>query len=328
MRLRRSACDGPGLRRVRRGRGFGYLDEQGDRVTDPALLDRVRTLAIPPAWQEVWICPHDNGHIQAVGKDAAGRRQYIYHEAWRSRRDEEKHQRVLALARRLPKVRERIHQDLVLPGLVRPRVVAGALRILDRGVFRVGGEEYAEDSRGVATLLRRDVRVRGKDLNFHFTAKGGIDRTANLTDLELAALVKSLRRGKQDDDRLFAHNGYEVHADDVNERFKQLAGSDFTVKDMRTWTATVLAATEYAAHDLPSSKTAAKRLDSQVMKAVSEQLGNTPTIARKSYVDPRVVEAFHAGHSIAPTLRRLVGKSPEEIREPLERAVIRLLTAL
>ncbi|MCG8920322.1 DNA topoisomerase IB [Actinokineospora sp. PR83] len=325
MRLRRSRCDGPGVRRVRRGRGFAYVDDSGDRVDDPAVLDRVRELVIPPAWRDVWICPHPNGHIQAVGTDDAGRRQYLYHERWRSQRDEQKHERVLALARRLPKIRARIHDDLVRPGLSRERVIAGALRILDRGVFRVGGEEYAEDSRGVATLLRSHVRVRKDELAFHFPAKGGIDREAVIRDAELADLVRALRRGKGEEDRLFAHDGHVIRAEEVNERFKRFAGERFTVKDMRTWTATVLAAAEYGAREQPSSKTAARRLDAEVMRAVAEQLGNTPTVARQSYVDPRVVEAFHSGRSIEATLRRIRGKPEEEIREPLERAVIRLL---
>ena len=327
MRLRRSRCDGPGMTRVRRGRGFGYLDESGERVTDPELLTRARELVIPPAWKDVWICPHPNGHIQAVGTDDAGRRQYLYHEQWRSRRDELKHRRVLALAKKLPKVRARIHEDLVLPGLGRERVIAGALRILERGVFRVGGEEYAEDSRGVATLLRSHVRVRGEELSFHFPAKGGVDRAAVIRDAELAALVRSLRRGKAEGDRLFAHGGHEVRAEEVNERFKEFAGREFTVKDMRTWSATVLAAAEYAARELPSSASAGRRLDAEVMRAVAEQLGNTPAIARKSYVDPVVVEAFHAGRSIESALRRVRGKSEQEARAILERAVVRLLSS-
>ncbi|WP_424187415.1 DNA topoisomerase IB [Actinokineospora sp. G85] len=326
MRLRRSGPDGPGLTRVRHGRGFRYLDADGAKVADRELLDRVRALAIPPAWQDVWICPHANGHIQAVGTDAAGRRQYRYHDAWRVQRDEVKHTRVLTLARRLPQVRATIHSDLVRPGLTRERAVAGALRILDRGVFRVGGEEYADDSRGVSTLLASHVLVAGDELTFRFPAKGGLERAAAIRDRELAALIRSLRRGKAADDRLFAHRDWEVRADVVNQRFKELAGEDFTVKDMRTWSATVLAATEYAAREPPSSKTAATRLDAEVMRAVAEQLGNTPAIARKSYVDPRVVDAFHEGRSIAGTLRRLAGKGPDEIREPLERAVIRLLS--
>ncbi|SDD08187.1 DNA topoisomerase IB [Actinokineospora iranica] len=333
MRLRRSDCAGPGIRRVRRGRGFGYVDENGLRVTDPQVLDRVRALAIPPAWRDVWICPHPNGHIQAVGTDDAGRKQYIYHEQWRKERDEEKHERVLALARRLPRVRERIHADLTLPGLPRERVVAGALRILDRGVFRVGGEEYAEenDSRGVSTLLRGHVTMRAGELRFRFPAKSGIERVAAIRDPELARLIGALRRGRADDERLFVYRVDDavqhLRAAEVNERFKEFAGDRFTVKDMRTWTATVLAAAEFGARSVPRSKTAAKRAEAEVMRAVAEQLGNTPTVARQSYVDPRVAEAFRDGRTIEAALRRIGGGdvSAPEVRESLERAVLRLL---
>ncbi|PPK70848.1 DNA topoisomerase IB [Actinokineospora auranticolor] len=329
MRLRRSDCSGPGIRRVRHGRGFRYVDADGDAVRDPSVLERVRGLVIPPAWREVWICPYPAGHIQAVGLDDAGRRQYVYHERWREDRDAEKHDRVLSLAHKLPKVRARVLEDLTRPGLGRERVLAGALRVLDRGVFRIGGEEYAEENNthGVSTLLRGHVRLKGNELTFDFPAKGGIDRSATIRDPELSRLISSLRRNRADDDRLFAyrdgHDRRELRAAEVNERFKELAGDRFTVKDMRTWTATVLAATTFATHDGPPSK----RAEAAVMRAVSEQLGNTPAMARKSYVDPRVTEAFRAGETIEPTVRRLAARDLDapEVREPLERAVIRLL---
>jgi DNA topoisomerase-1 len=338
VRLRRSDLSKRGFRRVRCGTGWTYFDADGVRITEPAVRDRLRDLVIPPAWREVWICPYDNGHIQAVGLDDAGRRQYLYHPEWRRARDEEKHERVLVLADRLPDVRKKIHEDLTSDGLGRDRVLAGTLRILDRGVFRIGGDEYAEenDSRGVATLLREHVRLRGDELRFAFPAKGGVQRTAGIRDPELAKLVASLRRGREDGQRLFAYrNGdgerTEVHAQDVNERFKELAGEEFTVKDMRTWTATVLAATEFAARELPGSDRAAKRAEAGVMRTVAEQLGNTPSVARKSYVDPRVCEAFREGRTIEPALRRIGrvdgrdGRDGNETRERLEQAVLELL---
>nr|WP_285606437.1 DNA topoisomerase IB [Actinokineospora globicatena] len=322
MRLRRSECGSAGIRRRRVGRGFSYTRDDG-RVVTGEEKERIRALAVPPAWGEVWICPFPTGHIQAVGVDEAGRKQYLYHEQWRVDRDAEKHERVLVLARRLPGVRERIEADLSGRGLTRDRVLAGALRILDRGVFRVGGEEYAEenDSRGVSTLLRGHVVPRDGQLYFEFPAKSGQQRVATIKDPLLGKLIVALRKGKKDDDRLFCHKDGEIRAAEVNERFKEFAGNDFTVKDMRTWTATVLAATEFAAYDGPPSK----RAVSAVMKAVAEQLGNTPAMARKSYVDPRVVEAFTDGRTIQTALKRLAGKGPDEIREPLERAVLRLL---
>jgi DNA topoisomerase I len=322
MRLRRSDVNGVGIRRRRCGRGFSYTNGDGERVTGPEALERIRGLVIPPAWREVWICPHSNGHIQAVGLDDAGRRQYLYHQQWRRERDEEKHERVLDLAARLPEVRARIEADLTEPGLGRDRVLAGALRILERGVFRTGGEEYAEenDSRGVATLLCEHVCRHGGELRFTFPAKGGVERSAALRDSELSRLVAVLRRGRSAGDRLFAYrNGTgelkELRAQDVNERFKELAGPDFTVKDMRTWTATVLAAAEFAGREPPGSGRAARRAEAGVMRMVAEQLGNTPTVARRSYVDPRVSGAFRDGRTIEPALDG----------EARERAVLRLL---
>lgn len=334
MRLRRSDGTGPGIRRVRRGRGFSYVDAAGEPVADPETLARVRALVIPPAWRDVWICPFPNGHIQAMGTDDAGRRQYLYHEDWRTARDAEKFDRMLDLAVRLPRVRTSIGTDLRASGLGYARVLAGALRILDRGVFRTGGEEYAEenDSRGVATLLREHVRLRAGELRFRFPAKGGIERVAVVRDTELARLVSALRRGRDDHERLFAYrNGSggrrEITARDINLRFKELAGEEFTVKDMRTWTATVLAATEFAGLDRPGSKTAGQRAEAAVMRAVAEQLGNTPAVARRSYVDPRVCAAFRDGHTIESTLQRLSTKDldGERTRAALERAVVRLL---
>jgi DNA topoisomerase IB len=331
VRLRRSVVTGPGIRRVRRGRGFSYTAPDGSPVTDPETLDRIRGLVIPPAWRDVWISPYHNGHIQAVGTDDAGRRQYLYHTEWRRARDEEKHERVLDLAEKLPAVRARIEDDLSKPGLGRDRVLAGVLRILDRGVFRTGGEEYAEenDSRGVATLLREHVRLRGDELRFDFPAKSGIDRSAVIRDPLLAKLIGALRRGRADDERLFAYrNGTgerrELRAQDVNERFKELAGNEFTVKDMRTWTATVLAAVEFACCAAPTSQRAHKRAEAGVMKAVAEQLGNTPAVARRSYVDPRVCQAFQKGRTIEAALGD-VKEVDNEAREALERAVLRLL---
>jgi DNA topoisomerase-1 len=311
------------------------VDGAGQRVSDAQTLERIQGLVIPPAWRDVWICPFGNGHIQAVGLDDAGRKQYLYHDEWRRTRDEEKFNRVLVLARRLPTVRAEIQQDLTSSGLKRDRVLAGALRILDRGVFRTGGEEYAEenDSRGVTTLLCEHVRVRGPELWFHFPAKSGVERDAGIRDPELARLVAALRRGRPGEDRLFVYrNGSgrrELRAGEVNERFKELAGEEFTVKDMRTWTATVLAATEFAAVAVPRSQRGWKRAEAGVMRAVAEQLGNTPAVARRSYVDPRVVRAFQDGRTIEATLRRAgrAGMADNDLRERVERAVLRLLRA-
>ncbi|AXB42876.1 DNA topoisomerase IB [Amycolatopsis albispora] len=326
--LVRSEVGGPGIRRVRRGRGFAYLTEDGTKVTDAATLDRIRGLVIPPAWRDVWICADPAGHIQAVGTDDAGRRQYLYHEQWRRERDEEKHDRVLELARKLPRWRRAVAEDLARPGLGRRRVLAAALRLLDRGIFRTGGEEYAEEngSHGVATLLREHVRVSGDELRFRYTAKGGADRAVSVRDPELVKAVKALRRNNSGSDRLLVHRSgrawHEVRAEDINDRFKELAGDEFTAKDLRTWNATVLAAAAFGR----DSDHVSKRTETAVMKEVAEALGNTPAVARDSYVDPRVVRAFEEGETIERAVRRARDLDDEKRRETLERAVIRLLS--
>jgi DNA topoisomerase IB len=335
MRLRRSDPCGNGIRRQRSGRGFRYLDRDDAAVRDDGTLDRIRDLVIPPAWRDVWICPQPNGHIQAVGTDDAGRRQYLYHSQWRRSRDEAKHRRVVELAKRLPDLRTAIDADLSAAGLGRQRVLAGALRMLDRGIFRTGGEEYAQDNgtRGVATLLRGDVEVRDGAVEFCYPAKGGIERRARIRDRELAALVTALRRGRADGDRLLAYRmaggRHEVRADDLNERLQEIVGEDFTVKDLRTWHSTVLAAVALAGLDRPSSERARKRAEKAVMTEVAEQLGNTPAVARRSYVDPRVLGAWESGHTIGDSLAELPSDSdalPEnELRAAIDKAVIRLL---
>ncbi|MFE9751506.1 DNA topoisomerase IB [Saccharothrix saharensis] len=318
MRLRRSDPSGPGWRRRARGRGFGYTDADG-RPLPPDEVARVKSLVIPPAWRDVWVCPHPNGHIQAVGTDAAGRRQYLYHERWRQDRDEEKHERVLTLAPLLPGFRAELARELRGRGRSRERVLAVALAVLEQGVFRVGGETYAADNgtHGVATLLCSHVAVRGSTVDFCYPAKGGIQFTTAVEDPSLARAVRGLLRGRGGEERLLVDaRGCAVGSDDVNERFKEMVGSEFSVKDLRTWHATVLAAAAFAREGRPESKRGRKRVEAEVMREVSDHLGNTPAVARKSYVDPRVVRRYHEGVMIRP-------KSAD--RETVERAVLRLL---
>jgi DNA topoisomerase I len=328
-RLRRSRSDGPGYRRLRRGRGWQYLDAEGEPLTDPEIKQRLDGLVIPPAWRDVWICPYANGHLQATGVDDAGRRQYLYHEQWRLEKDEEKHERVLELVPKLPSFRTAVHGDLTGKGLTCRRVLAGALRMLDCGVFRTGGDAYAEEngSRGVATLLREDVAFKSGDLLFHYTAKGGIERRLRMKDPELASLIRGLRRARPEGERLLAYRDgrtwCEVRADAVNERFKELTGPEFTAKDLRTWNATVVAAVAFAQVGRPGSQRGRKKVEVQVMDQVAEQLGNTRTVARQSYVDPRVVSAFDDGRTIKLAA---VESSGEAARAEIERAVYRLLT--
>jgi DNA topoisomerase-1 len=333
MRLRHSDPNVPGIRRRRRGNGFSYETPDGSGRVCAEDRARIEALVIPPAWRKVWISPHPNGHIQAVGVDAAGRRQYLYHDQWRHERDEEKFDRVLGLATRLPEWRERVDEDLCRRGRGRDRVEAVALRLLDRGVLRIGGETYAEEhgSRGVATLLREHVDVHGAEVRLDFPAKSGIQRVLAIEDASLATAIRSLQRSDADTDRLLVYRtdgGWaEVHADDVNTRFKEVVGDEYTVKDLRTWHATVIAAVAFADAGPASSKRARTRAEAQVMREVGEVLGNTPAVARASYVDPRVVTAYEADRTIASALARARrARSEDAERAVVERAVVRLLS--
>jgi DNA topoisomerase IB len=314
-----------------------YLDENGDRLGRDD-VERVRALVIPPAWEDVWICPAPNGHIQAVGTDAAGRRQYIYHDEWRKRRDAEKFDRVLAMAKRLPRARVRFLDDLGDGTLTQASVLATSVRLIDVGYFRIGSDVYADEhgSYGLTTLERRHVRRRGDLLVFSFTGKSGIDHMVEVDDPLLVEVIGRLRSRRGGGDRLLAwKNGARwqpVDARDVNEYLRDVFKAEVTAKDFRTWHATVIAAAALAAaDDTPGvgtekvlTKTARKRAVRAAVVEVAEYLGNTPTIARKSYVDPRVIDLYEAGTTIAAAVKRRA-KSPDERQAILERAVLRLL---
>ena len=348
VRLRRSNLNRPGLRRVRRGKGWSYRDDDG-RPVDEADRERIRDLVIPPAWTDVWISPYPNGHIQAVGTDDAGRRQYLYHAAWTQDRSKAKHERVQQLVPRLPDFRKAVNQDLRRSGLTRDRVIAVALRMLDVGLFRTGGEEYEQEhgTHGVTTLHRDHVTVRGQDLHFLFPAKSGVERQADVTDPPLAVAIRALKRSNAPGERLLQYRDstgwHEVTGAEVNEAIKTLTGADFTVKDLRTWAATVTAAAALAEKairdDHPSpSKTAVATTEREVIRLVSEQLGNTPAVARRSYVDPVVLDKHASGTTLVTAgrlftrlsrvdhVRILAGEtlSPRG-RETVERAVLRML---
>lgn len=310
MRLRRSVVSGPGLTRVRRGKGFSYVDHAGQPVTDEQVLTRIKELVIPPAWKKVWISPHANGHIQALGTDAAGRKQYLYHQKWQEERAEEKFDRVLGMSKRLPEWRSRVGEDLRGRGLSRDRVLALALHLLDRGYFRAGGEQYAEEneSYGIATLLCQHVIVRKNSVAFDYPAKSGVQRTIETEDPEIVRASKALIRRDDRAGRFLVCrtvNGWaDVHADDLNARFKEMVGDEYSVKDLRTWHGTVLGAKAFVGADPPVSGRVIKRVESAVMKEVSEGLGNTPAVARASYVDPRIVTAYEKGLDIGRAVRR------------------------
>jgi DNA topoisomerase IB len=324
-RLRRSDCSGPGLGRRRRGRGFSFVDRDGRAVTDAQTLERIRTLAIPPAWRDVWICPDPHGHLQATGIDAAGRKQYLYHQRWRERRDQQKFDEMHDFARALPRLRRRVGRDLARRGLVSERVLAGAVRLLDVGFFRVGSEDYAAESgsRGLSTILCKQVTLSRGELTFDYPAKGGIRRVQTVADPDVHRLVRELRRGRAAGDRLLAYRDgrawRDVDADDINGYLKTHTGGDFSAKDFRTWNATVLAAVALAATGQgATSASARQRVIRDAVKRVAGFLGNTPTVCRASYIDPRVFDRYLSGWTIAGALEHL-DQDLDEL-DPLDRA--------
>jgi DNA topoisomerase-1 len=337
-RLRRVDCSGPGIRRRRHGRGFSYVDADGVRIDDPQVLDRIGALAIPPAWEDVWICPYPDGHLQATGTDAAGRKQYRYHDAWRTRRDAEKFDDMVAFAHALPALRARMAADLGGCGaLDRSCVLAAAVRLLEIGFFRIGSEEYAVEnaSYGLATMRKEHVTI-GEDglMVFDYPAKSGQHRHQGIADPQLARIVGALRRRRSGGPELLAYKArgrwHDVRSEDINAYLKEATGGDFSAKDFRTWNATALAAVALAVSGASATTpTARKRAINRAVKEVAQYLGNTPAVCRASYIDPRVFDAFRAGLTIRPALERVAQQvEPGElpIHQPeLEAAVLDLL---
>ena len=334
-RLRRSDCAAPGIARRGRGRGFEYLDPDRERVDDAETLERIRALAIPPAWRDVWICLDPLGHLQATGIDAAGRKQYRYHDRWRARRDREKFDQMVEFGSALPRLRRRVTRDLRAGRkLSRPRVLASATRLLDLGFFRIGSEDYAADNQtyGLATMLRRHVSIERDEVVFDYPAKGGRRRVQAIADGDVRAVVAALKRRRGGGRELLAFRDdgrwVDVRSADINAYVKEITGGDFTAKDFRTWNATVLAAVALAAREPRSSRTSRQRAVRGAVETVARYLGNTPAVCRASYIDPRVVDRFGAGDTIAPALARLGGEpdlgSPRK-RARIEAAVLDLL---
>lgn len=307
-RLRTVSPQDPGWTRRRRGKGFIYLDQLGARLT-AADVERCQLLVIPPAWEEVWICPVANGHLQAVGTDDAGRRQYLYHEEWRRRRDKSKHDRVLTVAARLPKARKTVKGHLRLDGMPYERALATAFRLLDLGFFRIGGESYAEENNtfGLATIQKQHVTLEHNNVIFDFIAKSGQERLVALADDLVRDAVADLLRRRGGSPELLAYREgrtwRDVTSADINSYVKEVVGGEVSAKDFRTWHGTVIAAVSLArSNDKATTRTARKRAVSAAMKEVSGYLGNTPGVARSSYVDPRVIDLFHDGATISPKL--------------------------
>ncbi len=290
---------------MRAGKGFTFKDASGAKVTDPELLDRIAHLAIPPAWTDVWIAPYANGHIQATGTDAAGRTQYLYHPQWRLQKDGLKFDRALALAESLPAARRRVTLDLRSSDPTRERALAAAFRLLDTGSLRVGSERYAEQhgSHGLSTLLCSHVRIDRETITLEFPGKSGQEWESTLVDAELAGVLRGLKR-RGPAARLIAwkdeRGWHPVDAEDINDYVRERAGGEFTAKDFRTLHGTVTAAIALAKAGPRPSPTARKRVVAQVMRDVAEVLGNTPAVARSSYVDPRIVDHYDHGRTIDP----------------------------
>jgi DNA topoisomerase I len=303
----------PGYRRRRSGKGFVYLRPDGRVVRNPKVLRRIRSLVIPPAWTDVWISLHENGHIQATGHDVRGRKQYRYHERWRTVRDETKYERMLEFGRALTKIRAKVRRDLRLPGLPKEKVLAAIVRLMDQTAIRIGNEEYARENRsfGLTTMEDRHVKVSGDSIQFRFTGKSGKAHAVETSDPRLARIVRRCR--DLPGQRLFQYldaddKRQDVNSNDVNDYLRTATGSDFTAKDFRTWIGTLAAAAAIGTTDLPTTQTATKRGLVEIVKIVAEQLGNTVAVCRKCYIHPRVLEAFSDA-----TLRAkltLAGKCP------------------
>ena len=294
-------------------------------------VQRIRSLAIPPAWKDVWICPYPSGHIQAVGTDDAGRRQYLYHPDWRVKRDQMKFDRVAEAARKLPRARREVLAHLGLDGMPLERASAAAVRLLDLGYFRIGSDAYTDTngSFGLTTLERRHVRCRGQRLVFSFTGKSGIEHTIEIEDDVVRAALDRMRRRRGGGDRLLAYQNSRrwtpLDAPTVNVYLRELLGGDLTAKDFRTWHATVLAATALAMSDEPGdTKRSRQRAVKAAVQEVADYLGNTPTIAKNSYIDPRVIDLYEDGTTIASVARKR-HRSADVRQAELERAVLRML---
>lgn len=331
-RLRRADCAGPGIRRIRRGRGFSFTDMDGTSIEDEETLERIRQLAIPPAWKEVWICPDPFGHIQATGYDEAGRKQYLYHERWQQRQAERKFELVREFALALPKLRRAVTADLRRPEMPRERALACAVRLLDLGFFRVGSEVYAEENEsfGLATVRREHVTLKRSEVVFDFPAKSGQRRIQSIRDAAARRAIEAMyrRRGGGPDDLLAYREGGEwrdVRSDEINEYIHEKIGDRFTAKNFRTWHGTVLAAVELAGEEPPRSEAAAKRAIKRAVDRVSDALGNTPAVCRASYIDPRVLDRYRDGVTIKPP-GSANGRMTAKQRLKIEREVVALVS--
>ncbi|AXA90740.1 DNA topoisomerase IB [Massilia sp. YMA4] len=323
----------PGLSRVPNdGPGFRYLDADGRVIDDEATLGRIKSLAIPPAWTDVWICAQANGHLQATGRDARGRKQYRYHPRWRSVRDEVKYERMIAFGRALPGIRRAVDAALGLPGLPREKVLATIVYLLEATMMRIGNEEYAKENKsfGLTTLRNRHVRVDGKEVEFHFRGKSGVWHDVKVADRRLARIIGRMRDlpGQElfqyvDDDG----ERHSIDSSDVNDYLRTITGEDYTAKDFRTWSGTVLAALALQEFEKFDSETQAKKNVVRAIESVAKKLGNTPSVCRKCYVHPAVLDAYMDGAELAALRTRAEEELTRDLHDlqPEEAAVLALL---
>ncbi len=309
----------PGIRRERAGNTFRYRDAAGRLIRSAEELARIRSLAVPPAYEEVWICPHPLGHLQATGIDARGRKQYRYHPHWREVRDETKFHRMLDFAKALPRIREAVHARLGERGLARERVLAAVVRLLEETTIRVGNREYADenDSYGLTTFRNQHAKVEGATIRFSFNGKSGVKHAIALRDRPLANIIRACR--ELPGQNLFEYRGddgsvHRIDSTDVNDYIREISGGDFTAKDFRTWVGTVQCALLLAGHDVAHTATERKAALSDVIAQVAQRLGNTPAIARKSYIHPEIIAAYMQDGTIGRMLRAkpVKGLLPEE----------------
>jgi len=323
--LRYVSDEQPGFSRQGRGEEFEYVDTKGKPIRDEQRLLRIKRLAIPPAWSDVWICPSPNGHIQAIGRDARRRKQYRYHERWREIRDENKYDRLVNFGKALPKIRRRLEKDLALSGLPREKVLATIVQLLERSLIRVGNEEYARENKsfGLTTMQDRHVDVKGSKLRFRFRGKSGRQHEVDVTDRRIARIVSRLQ--DLPGQSLFQYlddegNARDITSQDVNEYLREITGEDFTAKDFRTWAGTVLAAIALSTAGEFETKKQAKANIKKAIEAVAKMLGNTPTICRQCYIHPIVLETYLKGNSID-------GLKQGTAKEFAQPAVLKLLQA-
>ena len=332
VRLRYVKDDKPGIKRERAGRGFRYKDVDGKPLRDKETLGRIKALAIPPAWTDVWICPFENGHLQSTGRDSKRRKQYRYHPKWREQRDETKFDRILEFGRALPKIRLRLEEDLALPGLPREKVLATIVQLLEMTLIRIGNEEYARANRsfGLTTMRDQHVKIDGAQVRFQFRGKSGLSHSIDFKDRRLARIIE--RCQDLPGQELFQYLDEDdtpqtIDSSDVNTYLREISGEEFTAKDFRTWAGTVQGALELHKFKAFDSETEAKRNIVRAIETVAVKLGNTPAVCRKSYIHPAILELYISGTLVDTLEEKIQQELAEEVPhlQPEEAAVLALL---